>query len=406
MLSSILGLVALGATAVTAQGGYGDGGNHDFPYLNNTVIYQPANGSSMIYPRYTELLDGTILVSVSYNSGNPDELPAFPVFSSSDGGASWDWISNITDQVNGWGMSAQPALLELIEDVAEFPAGTILAAGNSWSANGTHIDVYSSPDKGMSWKFVSNVAQGTAPNTTNGAMPIWEPMLMLYEGQIVCFYSDQRDPAYGQKLAHQVSDDVKTWGPVVNDVAAPTYADRPGMTIVTHLPDDTWMLVNEYPGGQSWGEGRYPVYYHIANSPLEFITDPGKPILANGYQPSSSPYVVWSSVGGPNGTIVVSDADHNGVFINEHLGAADQWRYKLTEAPAAYSRALAIWNGQPNKLGIISAASFNDAANNITSPVSISTIDLDGIRRQNPVDSPKPLQMYYPILGEDTSTDV
>lgn len=130
---------------------------------------------------------------------------------------------------------------------------------------------------------------------------------------VVCYYSDSRDPLHGQKLAHQTTTELKTWGPVVNDVAYQTYADRPGMTVIAHLPDDTWILVHEYPGGYSMGLAQYPVFYHIAKTPLDFITDPGRPITANGYQPSASPYVVWSSVGGVNGTIVVSDADHYGV---------------------------------------------------------------------------------------------
>lgn len=92
-------------------------------------------------------------------------------------------ISNITDQVNGWGLGAQPALMELTMSMGGYEPGTILAAGNSWSDNGTRIDVYASLDKGVSWKFVSQVAEGGAPNTTNGADPIWEPYLM-YD----CYY--------------------------------------------------------------------------------------------------------------------------------------------------------------------------------------------------------------------------
>ncbi len=102
----------------------------------------------------------------------------FPVFKSKDGGASWEWLSDITDQVNGWGFPAQPALAELTEPLGGFDAGTILASGNSWSGNGTRIDLYASTDGAKSWKFVSHIAEGGAPNTTNGATPVWEPYLM------------------------------------------------------------------------------------------------------------------------------------------------------------------------------------------------------------------------------------
>jgi hypothetical protein len=84
----------------------------------------------------------------------------------------------LRDQVNGWGMSAQPALTELTEPMAGYPAGTIMGTGNSWSNNGTRIDLYASKDKARSWEFVSHIAQGGRPNTTNGATPIWEPYLL------------------------------------------------------------------------------------------------------------------------------------------------------------------------------------------------------------------------------------
>ncbi|KAK5169359.1 uncharacterized protein LTR77_005334 [Saxophila tyrrhenica] len=404
ILKSVFLALGLSAILSAAQN------NQNYPYLNGTTIHQPRRGvEELTYPRYVELLDGTILVTASHGTfGQPSSQAAavaaayFPVFASSDGGASWDWISNITDQVNGWGMGAQPALMELTEPIGEYAEGTILAAGNSWSENGTHIDVYASMDKGSSWEFVSNVAKGNAPNTTNGAHPIWEPYLMLYDHQLICYYSDQRDPLHGQKLAHQVTTDAKSWGPVVNDVAYPTYSDRPGMTIITQLPDTTWILVHEYPGGYTLGLANYPVFYHIAPTPLDFITDPGRPIIANGFQPSSSPYVVWSSCGGPNGTIVVSDADHSGVFINTMLGDETGWRYKVTEARPAYSRALAVWRNQPKKLATISGAMYGDGETNRSRPLSLWVEDLEGLVRQNPPPEGRtPIQIYYSQLDRD-----
>ena len=57
-------------------------------------------------------------------------------------------------------------------------------------------------------------------------------------GKLICYYSDQRDNAtHGQTIVHQVSTDLKTWGPVVEDVAYPTYTDRPGMPVVTKVCD-------------------------------------------------------------------------------------------------------------------------------------------------------------------------
>lgn len=40
-------------------------------------------------------------------------------------------------------------------------------------------------------------------------------------GRLICYYSDQRaNTTHGQKLVHQVSSDLLTWGPVVDDVYA------------------------------------------------------------------------------------------------------------------------------------------------------------------------------------------
>jgi hypothetical protein len=146
-----------------------------FGFFANNTIYQPTDNESITYPRYTELKDGAILATASLSGHSP---AYFPVFESRDGGASWKWLSDIKDTVNGWGLGSQPALTELTEPMGGFDAGTVLASGNSASNNGTRIDLYASTDKGLSWKFVSHIAHGGRPNTTNGADPIWEPYLL------------------------------------------------------------------------------------------------------------------------------------------------------------------------------------------------------------------------------------
>ncbi len=142
-------------------------------FVNNT-IYQPIGNESVTYPRYVEMTNGTIFATTSVFNGTG----VFPIFASHDGGASWAWVSDVKDTVNGWGFSAQPALTELTEPIGGFAAGTVLASGNSWSDNGTRIDLYASTDFAKSWTFVAHIAEGGKPNTTNGATPIWEPYLL------------------------------------------------------------------------------------------------------------------------------------------------------------------------------------------------------------------------------------
>ncbi|KAK0709375.1 Sialidase [Lasiosphaeria miniovina] len=335
-------------------------------FTDKVVFDGRAQNLSASYPRLAELEDGTLLATTGLFGATP---AFFPVFESTDGGIHWAWVSNITDQVNGWGMSAQPAIIELTEPLGGFPAGTVLASGNSWhpdssnsSTGGTKIDLYASTDKARTWQFVSHIAQGGAPNTTNGATPIWEPFLMVYGRSLAAYYSDQRDPLHGQKLAHQVSTDLRTWGSVVNDVAYDLYMQRPGMTVVAHIPPiDKYILVYENPAGNSSSHGsHYPVYYRLSDSPLTFDAAEGVGIEIGGaFAPNAAPYVVWSPAGGPNGTVVVSDADYSTVYTNTAGGDPAAWQRRAVPQPSAYSRALLVFKEHPDHLMLLSGGTFD-----------------------------------------------
>jgi len=163
-------LAALAAGAACASG-------YESRVHGPDVFFRPEFNKSISYPRLVELQDGTILATASY-SARIDNKAYFPIFSSTDGGSSWTWISNLTDQANNQGMSAQPALSELSEDFGQFPKGTVFASGLSASNTSSIIDLYASLDKGLTWKFISNVARGSRPDTTNGKPCIWEPFIL------------------------------------------------------------------------------------------------------------------------------------------------------------------------------------------------------------------------------------
>jgi hypothetical protein len=191
-----------------------------------------------------------------------------------------------------------------------------------------------------------------------------------YDKQLVVYYSDQRDPLHGQKLAHQRSSNLRTWGPVINDVAYSEYLARPGMTTVAYIPPlRKWIVTYERPVGNSSSHGsHYPVHYRLSSSPLTFdaaparATDTGIVItLANGTQfvPNASPYVVWSPEGGPDGTIIVSDADYSQLYVNTKGGDADAWEMKSSGHPAAYSRALHVLEKRPDLLMVVGGDTFD-----------------------------------------------
>lgn len=205
-------------------------------------------------------------------------------------------------------------------------------------------------------------------------------MASVYNHSLVCFYSDQRDPDHGQKLSHQVSTDLKNWDEPVDDVAYDEYIARPGMTVVAHIPPiDKWIVVHELPVGNSSSHGAsYPVYYRLADSPLEFRHSEGIPIVVNNETaPNASPYVTWSPIGGEYGTIVVSDADRGEVYTNRFGGDPDMWEEHKTPAGATYSRAIHVLGDYPDHLMIFGGETFDDMGAGLLTPFTTTVVNLE-----------------------------
>ncbi|KAJ7364835.1 BNR/Asp-box repeat protein [Mycena albidolilacea] len=345
------------------------------PYTGRTIFSPP---SSYIVPRtlYARTLlipqdgaDQNVLLATWENYSPEPPHVWFPIFRSVDLGQTWTPFSNVTDTQNGWGLRYQPFLYELTETIGTFPAGTVLLAGNSIPTNlsNTQIDVYASPDKGRTWKFVSHVAAGGEAIPDNGLTPVWEPFITTFNHQIVLYYSDQRDPLHGQKLAHQVSSNLLTWGPIVNDVALPTFSDRPGMTTIAQLPNGKYILTYEYGGAP---EGGFAVYFRVSSSPLTFDSVAGSVIrAATGELPTSSPNVAWTAHGGANGTIIVSANSHTGVFVNTALAApGSPWTYVATNATRSYTREVRILPSN-NQILLTGGGTLGGSANSVTGTI-------------------------------------
>lgn len=316
----------------------------------NYIIWHPAADAVQwhtLYARSLQLPDESLLITWENYPLEPP-LVNHPIFRSVDGGSTWSNYSAVEDQVNGWGMRFQPFLYALPEEFGGYAAGSILAAGVSAPfslVGGVYIDLYISVDNAKTWKFLSHVAYGAGPETiSNGDDAIWEPFLMLDDGKIVCFFSDQRDPAYSQKLVHVTTTDLLTWSAAVPDVVYSTQGDRPGMTTVAHIePTDTYIMTYEYCGTAGCA-----VHYKIAPSPLEFNSVAGIPLVSNDTSPITpygSPYVIWTA--NPNrddgsGLIIVSSGNQEVVFVNEDAVDADGWKTVNMGMWSAYSRSLRI----------------------------------------------------------------
>ncbi|MBO0813044.1 MAG: hypothetical protein J2P23_13495 [Microlunatus sp.] len=268
-----------------------------------------------------------------------DTMPVFPIFRSDDDGRTWIQQSSVQDTQNGWGMRYQPFLYQLPLPFAGLPMGALLCAGNSIpdDLSQTKIDLYASTDGGLSWRFLSSIARGGRAIPNNGETPVWEPFLLLHHDRMICFYSDQRDPNYGQKLVHQTSRDLKHWNPPVDDAVGTDYPQRPGMTTVAALPLGRWIMT--YEGGGGAGNNFFAIHYKIAPDPLSF--GPVTPQILHdqsGYVPSSSPTVSWSPWGGGRGTIVVSANSDDDFFVNRALGDPGSWTRSPSLVPRGYTR--------------------------------------------------------------------
>ncbi|KAJ8076107.1 hypothetical protein PM082_022092 [Marasmius tenuissimus] len=346
------------------------------PYTNRVIFSPPSNWPvpRTLYARSLLIkndgADQNVLLTTWENYSPQPPTVWFPIYRSTDLGQTWKPLSNITDTQNGWGLRYQPFLFELPEKIGNFAAGTLLAAGNSIPADlsQTRIEVYASTDKGRSWRFVSHVASGGRAIPNNGETPVWEPFMLVYKGQLVIYYSDQRDTAnHGQKLSHQVTSDLVNWGPVVTDFADSNPNNRPGMHTVAALPNGKYMMTYEYGGAPEAG---FACYYRISDSPLTFASAQGFNIRATtGQQTESSPIVVWTPYGGSNGTIVVSAYNNGGLWINKQLGAAGSpWTFVNTGATAGYSRHLSVLP-TGRQIFIVGAGALGGTANRVLASV-------------------------------------
>lgn len=173
-------------------------------------------------------------------------------------------------------------------------------------------------------------------------------------------------------MVHQTTTDLKTWGPVVDDVVYPTYTDRPGMPTVARLPDGRFIMTYEYGGGPGFSNYQFPVYYKIVSDPEKFGAATGVPLkTSDGSQPTGSPYVVWSSVGGKNGTIIASAHSNSEIFVNTQLGEGP-WKKVASPEQNAYTRHLRVLQDQ-KKLLIMGGGQLPPSS---TNKISVSVMDI------------------------------
>ena len=311
------------------------------------TMYTPPAGAlapGALYARAMQTSNGKMYATFEqYTTG----VSSFPIFESLDSGRSWSKVGDVKDTHKGVGMRWEPQLYELPQAIGNMPAGTLLSAGLvlPYDRSFCEIDLYKSTDAGRTWSYVSTIAVGT--QAIPGSDPVWEPFLMVANNKLYCFYSDERDAAFSQKLVHQSTADGTNWSSVVNDVAIS--GQRPGMVVVTQMPNGSYLMTYEIIGKPSGA------YYKISSNLESWNAgDQGTVFDTNG----SSPYCVTM-----NSTIILSSAGTGNLYTNANNGIGS-WNQISSPIGTAYSRALVPLNN--GRLFVIGAGWNGSGLNNVT----------------------------------------
>ena len=277
--------------------------------VSNTLGYT-ATLDHVYFPSVTELQhqpneedNGTLIAAMSIGetpAGGPMSSLGC-IMKSVDNGKTWKIIFRPTETFKPWFWAGQMShIYELPEKVGDMPAGTLIYSANTVNYSMySHIGVWRSFDCGKTWKQYTIVAEGGGLKEG-----VWEPVMFYDNGYLYCFYSDDSNRKYDQRIVYKRSKDGVNWESAVNVCAFNNFGERPGMPIITKMGNGEYFLVYEY-----CGEGHDCfIYYKTTKDITKWNpTDPGTPLSAkvNGadYTMASSPCCVWTPAGGECGTL-------------------------------------------------------------------------------------------------------
>ncbi|MER5925595.1 RICIN domain-containing protein [Streptomyces mirabilis] len=404
-------------------------------------------GNCAVYPKSAQLPSGRLVASFEKSTvvaatGSADRQ-TLPVYKSDDHGTTWQPLSEVkapaylssdpqyAKYTSNW---TNPYLYTLPQDVGNLKQGTLLLASvvsgddqyyrehkapdpnwtpsNDGDRGDLAIALYSSTDEGASWKVVNVIATGgwqggsagaigqniATANTHQQVDPVWEPYLMVYQGQLVCYYSDENDytgfnaitgvptldPAnttaadsHGQILAHRTWDGRSAqWSAPVVDIAGLTQSvgggrtqiggGRPGMANVVRTADGKWLLTFEY-----WGGGANTRYV-VADNPLQFYrgSPTGEAVTSLPVDTGSRPLATGGSpvvIRLPGGRLVYNAAGSGNVWVNDSGRSDGVWKEYQTTSKAGYSRSLQYVDGT-GRIAILN--------NQGTSTIAYAEVDL------------------------------
>ncbi|WES64352.1 RICIN domain-containing protein [Microbacter sp. GSS18] len=412
-------------------------------------------GNCAVYPKSAQLPSGRIVAAferstvVTYADGTTGAVgQTMPIYKSDDDGDTWQPLTEVQapaflsddpqydPYTSNW---TNPYLYVLPEDVGDLAAGTLLLASvvsgedeyyreqkaadatwvpdNDGDRRDVSIALFSSADDGASWGLVDMIAAGGWQGGSAGASfshvaeaneygqvdPLWEPHLMVHDGQLVAYYSDENEylgydaatgiPAIdpdndtaidggGQILVHRTWDGTSgsAWSEPVVDVAGQTFSTRwawdddaeqwveldlgkdligggrPGMTTVVPTTDGKWLMTFEYWGDPWWMANNR---YKISDSPVDYFSDgdvDGIPVGdIDDAQTVGLPFDEYSqglSWGGspvlvalPDGRLLYNASGSGDVWMNESGASDGVWTQLNTTLDGGYSRNLQYVEG-------------------------------------------------------------
>ena len=291
----------------------------------SNVLGYNARLDSVYFPSVVELQyqqnpedNGKLVAAMSIGetkSGDP--VPSLGLLmESTDGGATWDIIFRPIETVNKryWvGQMAQ--IYELPAQVGKMPAGTLIYSVNTVNYDKySHISMFLSYDAGKTWTQSPNlIAKGGGLKEG-----VWEPVMFYDEGYLYCFYSDDSNPRYDQRIVYKRSKDGVKWESVVPVCAFKEFEGRPGMPIITKMGNGEYFLIYEYCNGWLGDVQECFVYYKTTKDITNWNpSDPGTLLTAkvNGkdYMTASAPCCVWSPAGGECGTLLAQGRREFGI---------------------------------------------------------------------------------------------
>ncbi|GAA1002048.1 RICIN domain-containing protein [Subtercola frigoramans] len=378
------------------------------------IVYSPSaaeaaqanKGNAVVYPKAASLPSGRLVAAFERSIGDPVGQ-TMPIYKSDDFGTSWQKLTDLASPAtltkgtpresafakytSNW---TNPYLYVLPQDLGSLKAGTLLlasvvsgddayyreqkAANPNWTPtqDGDRKDVAialyaDTSGSGSSWQFLNIIATGgwegsygslhANENTYAQNDPVWEPYLMVYNSQLIAYYSDENEYASYDTTTGKLTADPtnatatdpvtqilvhKTWSggttdawseatvDVADKVAGSSSAGRPGMTTVVPTTDGKWLMTFEQGGAR------------VSDSPLRFWDKPNIALrTAAGQSIHNGGSPVLISVPRPNGTweiVFNNDENANGgdVYVNETGSSTGAWTRMRTSIGQGYSRNL------------------------------------------------------------------